>query len=148
MGVDYLTTLLKGCYGKMLILSRTSCFPSVKKHEESIFKYVTYGSYTTPPASCTITTPPATSLSTKADMSITCHIRTHLRRTKSKEEPSNKKYHQRNQAIPIKPITSQKSKKVSYQGPPKPISKNRSSLPHAIPQRFNAQEPHIRMDLT
>jgi len=36
----------------------------------------------------------------------------------------------------------------SYQGPPKPSSKNTSSLPHAIPQRFRAQEPLIRRDLT
>lgn len=37
---------------------------------------------------------------------------------------------------------------ISYQGPPKPVSKNKSILPQATPQRFSAQEPLIRTDLT
>ena len=48
-------------------LQKPSIFPLSRKQEECTFKNVTYGSYTRPPASVTITAPPATSLSTEAD---------------------------------------------------------------------------------
>lgn len=58
--VYYLISILRCFYGRMLNLSSYFLCQAKKKR---INKHGTYGSYTSPPASVTITAPPATSLS-------------------------------------------------------------------------------------